>query len=161
MNFINDMKEHNQNIKKEIMDLQENSDLLDKSPLEDIRLFFLYVNNKKLEKYECVDIELENNKLSKNDLMVEIIKHKKYDNKKYNITNLYQYHFKDELSNFIESNILSNSLTTYDKVEDIYFEPNIDFFQDYSSLFIIMENNKSIQTRKNGSILKNKTTRRY
>ena len=51
-------------------------------------------------------------------------------------------------------------MTSYDKVENIYFEPNIDFFQDYSCLFVILENNKNTQTRKNGSILKNKTARK-
>jgi hypothetical protein len=160
MNFMNDIEEHQQNVKKEIQQLQENTDFLDHSPLEDVKLFFLYVNNKKLENYEVVELDINDNMLTKNNLMVQIIKHKKYDNKKYVITNLYQYHFKDDLGDFIESNILSNSMTSYDKVENISFEPNIDFFQDYSCLFVILENNKGTQTRKNGSILKNKTARK-
>ena len=99
---MNDIEEHQQNVKKEIQQLQENSDFLDHSPLEDVKLFFLYVNNKKLENYEVVELDINDNMLTKNDLMVQIIKHKKYDNKKYVITNLYQYHFKDDLGEYNE-----------------------------------------------------------
>ena len=86
---MNDIEEHQQNVKKEIQQLQKNTDFLDHSPLEDVKLFFLYVNNKKLENYELVELDINDNTLIQNDLMVQIIKHKKYDNKKYVITNLY------------------------------------------------------------------------
>ena len=40
MNFMNDIEEHQQNVKKEIQQLQKNTDFLEHSPLENHNYFF-------------------------------------------------------------------------------------------------------------------------
>jgi hypothetical protein len=55
---------------------------------------------------------------------------------------------------------LSNCLSTFQKVEDIPYEKSIDIFQDYSSLFIVLQNEKQIQTRRQNEQKKNKTIRK-
>ncbi|ADX06533.1 hypothetical protein 162310516 [Organic Lake phycodnavirus] len=82
-------------------------------------------------------------------MLSHILKNKKEDGRKFIVTGIYKYHFNEpNLSEFIDHNSLSNCLSTFQKVEDIPYEKSIDIFQDYSSLFIVLQNEKQIQTRR-------------
>ena len=99
--------------------------------------------------------------LTKNILLSHILKHKKDDGRKFNITGIYKYHFNEtNLCNFIESNVLSNWFSSLNKVEDIPYDESIEIFQDYSSLFIILQNEKAIKTKRQVEQKKNKTIRK-
>ena len=94
--------------------------------------------------------------------MSNILKNKKEDGRKFIVTGIYKYHFNEpNLSEFIDNNVLSNFLSTFKKVEDIPYEKSIDIFQDYSSLFIVLQNEKPIQTRRQTEQKKNKTIRKF
>ena len=123
--------------------------------------FFFYVINQKLETFKRIDLSLFDSVLTKNVLLSHILKNKKEDGRNFNITGIYKYHFNEtNLCDFIDNNSLSNWFTTLHKVEDIPYDESIEIFQDYSSLFIILQNEKAIKTKRQVEQKKNKTIRK-
>mgnify|MGYP007096468646 CR=1 FL=1 len=160
MNFDTDVNEHQAHIKETIKRLQTSS-LFDKSKVKDIHLFFFYVINKKLESFKRIDLSISDSVLTKNELLSNILKNKKEDGRKFNITGIYKYHFKEtDLSDFVDNNTLSNWFTSLSKVDDVPYEESIEIFQDYTSLFIVLQNEKSIKTKRQTDQKKNKTIRK-
>lgn len=159
MNFDTDVKEHQNNIKDTIARLQT-STLFNKSQVKDIHLFFFYVINQKLETFKRIDVSI-NGTLTKNILLTHILKNKKEDGRKFNITGIYKYHFNEnDLSDFVDNNTLTQWFSSLDKVDDVTYEESIELFQDYSSLFIVLQNEKSIKTKRQTEQKKNKTIRK-
>ena len=155
-----DVKEHQEKMKENIKKL-ENTTLFDRSRLKDIHLFFFYVINQKLETFKRIDLSLVDSTLTKNILLSHILKHKKDDGRKFNITGIYKYHFNEtNLCDFIETNVLSDWFSSLNKVEDIPYDESIEIFQDYSSLFIILQNEKALKTKRQVEQKKNKTIRK-
>ena len=155
-----EIKEHHDKMKENIKKL-ENTTLLDQSSVKDIHLFFFYVINQKLETFKRIDLSIFDSVLTKNVLLSHILKNKKEDGRKFNITGIYKYHFNEnDLCDFIDNNTLSNWFTPLNKVEDVPYENSIEIFQDYSSLFIILQNEKSIKTKRQVEQKKNKTIRK-
>lgn len=159
MNFDTDVKEHQNNIKDTIARLQT-STLFNKSQVKDIHLFFFYVINQKLETFKRIDVSIDGT-LTKNILLTHILKNKKEDGRKFNITGIYKYHFNEnDLSDFVDNNTLTQWFSSLDKVDDVTYEESIEIFQDYSSLFIVLQNEKSIKTKRQTEQKKNKTIRK-
>ena len=159
MNFDTDVNEHQTNIKDTISRLQ-NTTLFNKSQVKDIHLFFFYVINQKLETFKRIDVSIDGT-LTKNILLTHILKNKKEDGRKFNITGIYKYHFNEkDLSDFIDNNTLTQWFSSLDKVDDVTYEESIEIFQDYSSLFIVLQNEKSIKTKRQTDQKKNKTIRK-
>jgi hypothetical protein len=160
MNFDTDVNEHQAHIKETIKKLQTSS-LFDKSKVNDIHLFFFYVINKKLESFKRIDLSISDSVLTKNELLSNILKNKKEDGRKFNITGIYKYHFNEtDLSDFVDNNTLSNWFTSLSKVDDVPYEESIEIFQDYTSLFIVLQNEKSVKTKRQTDQKKNKTIRK-
>lgn len=160
MNFDTDVNEHQAHIKETIKKLQTSS-LFDKSKVKDIHLFFFYVINKKLESFKRIDLSISDSVLTKNELLTNILKNKKEDGRKFNITGIYKYHFNEtDLSDFVDNNTLSNWFTSLSKVDDVPYEESIEIFQDYTSLFIVLQNEKSVKTKRQTDQKKNKTIRK-
>lgn len=160
MNFDTDVNEHQAHIKETIKKLQTSS-LFDKSKVNDIHLFFFYVINKKLESFKRIDLSISDSVLTKNELLTNILKNKKEDGRKFNITGIYKYHFNEtDLSDFVDNNTLSSWFTSLSKVDDVPYEESIEIFQDYTSLFIVLQNEKSVKTKKQTDQKKNKTIRK-
>jgi len=160
MNFDTDVDEHQDNIKQTIQKLQT-SQLFDKSIVKDLHLFFFYVINQKLETFKRIDLTINDSLLTKNELLSNILKNKKEDGRKFNITGIYKYHFNEtDLSDFVDNNTLSKWFTSLSKVDDVPYEKSIEIFQDYTSLFIILQNEKSIKTKRQTDQKKNKTIRK-
>ena len=148
MNFDTDVNEHQAHIKETIKRLQTSS-LFDKSKVNDIHLFFFYVINKKLESFKRIDLSISYSVLTKNELLSNILKNKKEDGRKFNITGIYKYHFNEtDLSDFVDNNTLSSWFTSLSKVDDVPYEESIEIFQDYTSLFIVLQNEKSVKTKR-------------
>ena len=160
MNFYTDVNEHQAHIKETIKRLQTSS-LFDKSKVNDIHLFFFYVINKKLESFKRIDLSISDSVLTKNELLSNILKNKKEDGRKFNITGIYKYHFNEtDLSDFVDNNTLSSWFTSLSKVDDVPYEESIEIFQDYTSLFIVLQNEKSVKTKRQTDQKKNKTIRK-
>jgi len=161
MNFDTDVNEHQHIMNENIEKLQNTTDIFDISEVKDVHLFFLYTINQKLESFKRIDVKLNRSTLTKNDLLSSILKNKKEDGRKFNITGLYKYNFTEtNLADFLNNNTLSNCFTTLSKVDDIQYEPTIELFHDYSSLFIVLQNEKSAKTKKQLTTTLNKTIRK-
>jgi hypothetical protein len=160
MNFDTDVNDHHNKMKENIAKIQTSTDLFNVSQLKDIHLFFLYTVNQKLESFKRIDLKLSNHTLSKNDLLTAILKNKKEDGRKFNITGIYKYHFMEDLTQFMDVNVLSNSFTSLNSVDDVNYPNNIELFQDYSSLFIVLQNEKSVKTKRLNETKRNKTIRK-
>lgn len=157
MNFELDVHEHHHKMKDQIKTL-EKTNLFDKGPVKDIHLYFFYVINQKLENYKRIDLSTKYSVLTKDLLLGHILKNKKEDGRKFNITGIYKYHFNpSNLSDVIDDHYLSDCFHSFNKVDDIAYEESIEIFQDYSSLFIILQNEKSVKTKRNVDQKKNKT----
>ena len=161
MNFQDNIKEHQNKMKENIDYLQKETSIFESSSVDDIHLIFLYFINQKLENFKKIDVKLNGSTLSKHTLLSEILKHKKEDGRSFHITGLYKYNFSEtNLSNFMDDT-LSNDFVSFNKVDDVLYEDNIELFQDYSSLFIVLQNEKAIKTRRTCPQNKNnKTIRR-
>lgn len=140
--------------------LQKTSDFFQLEPVQDIHVFFLYVINQKLENYCRIDMALNEGKLSKNDLLAEILKRKKDDGRNFHITGLYTYNWMEPLTEFINKNTLSTCFHSLPKLDDVEYAESVGLFQDYTSLFVLLQNEKSIKTKRTVEQKKNKTIRK-
>jgi len=157
MNFNTDLTEHQSNLKEDIIILKETTDLFQKAVVQDVHLFFLYIINNKLETYKKLDVKLKNSTLSKNDLLSEILKHKKEDGRKFIVAGLYKYHYlKEDLSDCL-NNKLSDCFNSFNSIDNFMFEDSIEIFQDYTSIFVILQNEKCIKTKRRIDSKRNKT----
>jgi hypothetical protein len=156
MNFRDNIKEHQDLMKENIEHLQKKTRLFQRGPVLDIHIIFLYVINQKLENFKKIDVKLSASTLTKNALLAELLQHKKEDGRLFHITGIYKYNFTEtNLSDFIEER-LTNHFVSFQKVDPIVYEDTIELFQDYSSLFVVLQNEKSIKTKRTQE-KKNKT----
>jgi uncharacterized protein YhbP (UPF0306 family) len=83
------------------------------------------------------------------------MKYRVNDGRRFIINGIYSYQFNSDVIDFIKDN---ECLTKeYNQIEDIIFEPMIELFQHYSSIFIILNNQKTKHTKKMyNNILSNK-----
>ena len=84
--------------------------------------------------------------LNKDDLLATILKYRIYDGRRFNINGIYSYQFNAEITQFIKDNELS--MIQHSQIENIEFKPMIEIFQHYSSIFIILNNEKITKTKK-------------
>ena len=122
------------------------TNVFNKSNVEMVNLYFFYCINKSLEQYTKVVVPLKLGNLSKDDLLTNILKYRLVDGRRFNVNGIYAYQFNSEIVDFLKEN--ECDVKEYTKVEDIKFEPMVELFQHYSSIFIVMNNEKTKHTRK-------------
>jgi len=122
------------------------TNVFNKSNVEMVNLYFFYCINKTLEQYTKVVIPLKLGNLSKDDLLTNILKYRLVDGRRFNVNGIYAYQFDSDIVDFLKDN--ECNVKEYTKVEDIKFEPMVELFQHYSSIFIVMNNEKTKHTRK-------------
>jgi len=71
-----------------------------------------------------------------------------------NVAGVYGYHFNTDLIEFLKTD--ECPLKEY-QVETIHFEQNIEIFQHYTSVFVVLNNEKTRQTKKMYELGKRKT----
>jgi hypothetical protein len=122
------------------------TNVFNKSNVEMVNLYFFYCVNKSLEQYTKVVIPLKLGNLSKDDLLTNILKYRLVDGRRFNVNGIYAYQFDTDIVEFLKDN--ECNVKEHTKVEDIKFEPMVELFQHYSSIFIVMNNEKTKHTRK-------------
>lgn len=122
------------------------TNVFNKSNVEIVNLYFFYCVNKSLEQYTKVVIPLKLGNLSKDDLLTNILKYRLVDGRRFNVNGIYAYQFDTDIVDFLKDN--ECNVKEHTKVEDIKFEPMVELFQHYSSIFIVMNNEKTKHTRK-------------
>ena len=133
------------------------------SNVDMVNIYFFYCVNQSLEQYTKVVVPLKVGKLSKDELLTNILKYRMNDGRRFNINGIYAYQFDTDVVDFIKNN--ECELKDHTQVEDIQFDPMIELYQHYSSIFIILNNEKTKHTRKiydkvdKGTVSKRKTSK--
>lgn len=115
--------------------------------VESVNLYFFYSVNNILEKYNKLVIPLKNGKLSKDELMTNIVKNRMNDGRRFNINSIYSYQFNtEEIAKFVTEPKLK--MEEYAQVQDIQFKPMIELFQHHCSIFVLLNNEKMKHSKK-------------
>jgi hypothetical protein len=122
------------------------TNMFNTSNVDMVNIYFFYCINQSLEQYTKVVVPLKLGKLSKDELLPHILKHRMNDGRRFNINGMYTYQFDADVIEFLKDN--ECDIKEYTQLEDIHFKPMIELYQHYSSIFIVLNNEKTKHTRK-------------
>ena len=140
--------------------IMNETNMFNTSNVDIVNIYFFYCVNQTLEQYTKVVVPLKIGKLSKDDLHLNLLKYRMNDGRRFNINGIYTYQFDADITKFLKDN--ECDLKQHIQVEDIQFHPMVELYQHYSSIFIILNNEKTKHTRKiydKGTISKRKTSK--
>jgi hypothetical protein len=154
--------------------LEKNYDIFYKETVENVKLFYIYVDkNKNIEHLHQSDVILSNGILTKEKLLDLIKSNKTKNGIRYTLKNLLKYNISLEpssIQDFLSDKVNDTYINPINFLEDIYFEKTINFLQDLNSLYFILcekENQNQNQNRKYNNttkkiilLNKNRKTRR-
>ena len=142
----NDIIEIDEQLTEKIEKIIKETNMFNKSDVDMVNIYFFYCVNQTLEEYTKVVVPLKLNNLGKDELLTNILKHRLHDGRRFMINGIYAYQFDSDIIDFLKTN--ECSVKEYDKVEDIKFDEMIELFQHYTSVFIILNNEKTRHTKK-------------
>ena len=126
--------------------IMNETNMFNTSNVDIVNIYFFYCVNQTLEQYTKVVVPLKNGKLSKDDLHLNLLKYRMNDGRRFNINGIYAYQFDADITKFLKDS--ECDLKEHIQVEDIQFDPMVELYQHYSSIFIILNNEKTKHTRK-------------
>jgi len=135
-----------ENLNEKIEKLLKETSIFNKSSAEMVNIYFFYSVNQTLEEYTKIVVPLKGGNLNKDDLLTNILKYRTNDGRRYNLNGIYAYQFDSDIVEFLKDN--ECSVKEHKQVEDIKFEPMVELFQHHSSIFIILNNEKTKHTKK-------------
>jgi len=110
-----------------------------------VNVYFFYCVNQSLEQYTKVVLPLKLGSLSKDELLSTILKYRLHDGRRFNVTGIYDYHFNPDLIEFLKED---ECPLKEHQVETIKFDPSIELFHHHTSIFILLNNEKTRHTKK-------------
>ena len=131
---------------EKINEIITETNLFNKGQVKMINLYFFYCINQTLEQYTKIVVPLKMGRLTKDELLTNILKHRMNDGRRFNINGIYAYQFDSDITEFLKNN--ECFVKEHLQVEDIQFQPMVELFQHYSSIFIILNNEKTRHTKK-------------
>ena len=134
------------NLSEKIDKILNETDMFNKSNVDMVNIYFFYSINNALDEYTKIVLPLKLGNLSKDDLHLHILKHRMYGGRRYNLNRIYSYQFNSDIKEFLKTN--ECDIKEHKQLSDIQFEPMVELFQHYSSIFIIFNNEKTKHTRK-------------
>ena len=148
------IKINNDEILQHIEKLSDNGSNIFKSCKQQdfLTCYIFYLEDKQLINYKKYEIQINNNKITKNELMTLHLNNQKLHNKEFGLTGIYKYELnikENKIRHFCENSADYNFLSEYTSIEDIYFNPSIEMFSDNNSIMLFYS-----KVNKNG-ILKN------
>ena len=146
MNLPVEVDELSEEITRKVEKIMNETTMFNKSNVDMVNLYFFYCINNSLEQYTKVVVPLKIGNLSKDDLLTNILKHRINDGRRYNLNGIYAYQFDSDIVEFLKDN--ECPVKEHKQVEDIKFEPMVELFQHHSSIFIILNNEKTKHTKK-------------
>lgn len=121
------------------------TNMFNTSNVDMVNIYFFYCVNQSLEQYTKVVVPLKLGKLSKDELHLNLLKYRMNDGRRFNIKGIYAYQFDADPVDFLKNNECELKEHT---LEDIQFDPMIELYQHYSSIFIFLNNETTKYTRK-------------
>ena len=140
-----------------------------KDAVQAVRLIFLYINNNNELIYskKCI-LPLENEVITKSQLLYLLKKNGVYNKVKYYPKHLFQYNIElngEDVQDFLKSPEDYNFMRAVQYLNGIYWRKTIKFFRPLNSLYIIMNERKkssnAITKRIFLTTKKRKTRRKY
>ncbi len=125
--------------------IMNETNMFNTSNVDMVNIYFFYCINQSLEQYTKVVVPLKNGKLSKDELHLNMLKYRMNDGRRFNVNAIYAYQFDADITKFLKDN--ECDMKEY-RIEDIQFQPMIELYQHYSSIFIILNNEKTKHTKK-------------
>lgn len=119
--------------------------------LQYLKCFIFYLEDNILSNYKKYEIKIQNNKITKSELITLILDNTKIESKKYDLTGIYKYEInleEENIKDFCDKNNFDNYnfITQYNNFEDIVFKPRIELFNDNNViLFFFTKNEKKIE----------------
>jgi hypothetical protein len=155
--------EIDERITEKLEKILNETNMFNQSNVDMVNIYFFYCVNQSLEQYTKVVVPLKIGKLSKDELHLNLLKYRMNDGRRFNLNAIYAYQFDADLVEFLKNN--ECELKEHTQIEDIQFDPMIELYQHYSSIFIILNNEKTKHTRKiydkvdKGTVSKRKTSK--
>lgn len=151
--------------------LEHSNIFKENSNLEAIGCYIFYVDDGCLFNYKKYEIQINDNKLTKNELMTLVLNNNKFYSKKYDLTGIYKFEVElgeDKIKDFCKNYENYNFLTSYNKIQDIHFTPVIELLSENNCIILFFSNTsqklKNSSKEKSDSIKKisskNKTKKR-
>ena len=134
------------NITEKIEKIVNETNVFNKTGVDMVNIYFFYCINQTLEQYTKVVVPLKVGKLGKDELLTNILKYRMNDGRRFNINGIYTYQFDAEIIDFLKEG--DCDMKEHTQVEDIQFHEMVELYQHYSSIFILLTNEKTKQTRK-------------
>jgi len=134
------------------LDFGIKQELMNKEPMSDIDLYFVYIdNNLAIEKIVCenepiISIE-KGNGINKNRLL-QLIQNKRInDNKKYKLINFFHFQVpleQEQLNNFVKNNTMEfpEFMKSPSYLTDLIIDDSIPIFHDLNSLFLFFKSSE-------------------
>tara|TARA_Y100000385_G_scaffold274557_1_gene317884 strand:+ start:587 stop:1129 length:543 start_codon:yes stop_codon:yes gene_type:complete len=122
----------------ELFRLNENLDYL--------KCFIFYLEDESISNYKKYEIKINNNKITKSELISIILENTKVDSKKFDLTGIYKYEInldEKDIKDFCNKNNCENYnfITQYKNFEDIKFKPQIELFNDNNIVLLFFTKN--------------------
>ena len=143
-----------EDLTEKIETIMNETTMFEKTDLKMVNIYFFYCVNQSLEEYTKVVVPLKLGSLSKDELLTTILKYRTHDGRRFNVSGIYDYHFNVDLIKFLKDD---ECPLREHQVEAIKFDSNIEVFQHYSSIFILLNNEKTKHTKKMYETGKRKT----
>lgn len=131
---------------QKIEKIMNETTMFNKSNVDMANLYFFYCINNTLEQYTKVVVPLKLGVLSQDQLLTHILKYRMNGGRRYSLNGIYSYQFDSDIVEFLKDN--ECPFKEHSQVKDINFEPMIEIFQHYSSIFVVFSNQKTTHTKK-------------
>lgn len=141
--------------------LDQSSVFKTNSNIDGVNCYIFYLNNNQLQNYKKYEIETTENKLSKKELLNVVLSNVKQQNKKYDLVGIYKFEINldhENIKNFCKDQTKFDFITSYKSIQDIYFQPCIEMFNDNNAVILFFSTKSSAQeTPTKAKMVKNKT----
>lgn len=122
------------------------------SNLESLSCYIFYTENRKLLNYKKYEIQVNNNKMSRKELLALVLKNNKHYSKTFDLTGIYKYEASLEetkIKDFCKKPLSFDFLTSYKNIQDIPFQPCIELFNENNCvlLFFSRKQEDAVQTK--------------
>ena len=131
------------------------------SQIEKINVYFIYINRlNEIHTFNKINYNLENNVLTKDELLFLIKRHSKFNNKKYRLWSLLSYQFdleNDEIQKYYKNIENYQLLQLHTNLNPIVWNKSINFFKELNDLYFLFVERKDEKKNKTRRIfIKNK-----
>lgn len=126
----------------------ESSDIFQvNSNLEVLNCYIFYTENHKLLNYKKYEVQVNNNKMTRKELLSMVLKNNKHYSKKFDLTGIYKYEpllEESKMKDFCKNQESFDFMTPYHQIQEIQFEPCIELFNDHNCILLFFSRKEEV-----------------